>query len=121
MDTLTLTATPIPRTLNLSLLGARDLSIIATPPPNRQSIYTKVDLFDIHKVREWVLNEIKRNGQIYFVHDRVQSIEKIAAYVQKYIPEIKIGIAHGQMKPSALEDVIHKFLSKNYHMLISTK
>ena len=74
VDTLTLTATPIPRTLNLSLLGARDLSIIATPPLNRQSIYTKVDLFDIHKVREWVLNEIKRNGQIYFVHDRVQSI-----------------------------------------------
>lgn len=121
VDTLTLTATPIPRTLNLSLLGARDLSIIATPPPNRQSIYTKVDVFDIHKVREWVLNEVKRNGQIYFVHDRVQSIEKMAAYIQKYIPEIKIGVAHGQMKPSALEDVIHKFLSKNYHMLISTK
>lgn len=121
VDTLTLTATPIPRTLNLSLLGARDLSIIATPPPNRQSIYTKVDVFDIHRVREWVLNEVKRNGQIYFVHDRVQSIEKIAAYVQKYIPEIKIGIAHGQMKPSELERVIHNFLNKNYHMLISTK
>ncbi|MHB8929128.1 MAG: transcription-repair coupling factor [Melioribacteraceae bacterium] len=121
VDTLTLTATPIPRTLNLSLLGARDLSIIATPPPNRQSIYTKVDVFDIHKVREWILNEIKRNGQIYFVHDRVQSIEKIASYVQKYIPEIKVGIAHGQMKPSELEKVIHNFLNKNYHMLISTK
>ena len=121
VDTLTLTATPIPRTLNLSLLGARDLSIIATPPPNRQSIYTKVDLFDIHKVRDWVLNEIKRGGQIYFVHDRVQSIEKISAYVQKYIPEIKIGIAHGQMRPAELEKVIHNFLSKNYQMLISTK
>jgi transcription-repair coupling factor (superfamily II helicase) len=72
-------------------------------------------------VREWVLNEVKRNGQIYFVHDRVQSIEKIAAYVQKYIPEIKIGIAHGQMKPSELEKVIHTFLNKNYDMLISTK
>jgi len=121
VDTLTLTATPIPRTLNLSLLGARDLSIIATPPPNRQPIYTKVDTFDIHKVREWILTEIKRNGQIYFVHDRVQSISKIAAYVQKYVPEIKIGVAHGQMKPSELEDVIHKFLNKYYHMLISTK
>jgi len=121
VDTLTLTATPIPRTLNLSLLGARDLSIIATPPPNRQSIYTKVEMFDIHKVREWILTEVKRNGQIYFVHDRVQSIDKIAAYIQKYIPEIKIGVAHGQMKPSQLEDVIHKFLSKQYHMLISTK
>ncbi len=121
VDTLTLTATPIPRTLNLSLLGARDLSIIATPPPNRQSIYTKVEMFNIHKVREWILTEVKRNGQIYFVHDRVQSIDKIAAYIQKYIPEIKIGVAHGQMKPSELENVIHKFLSKQYHMLISTK
>jgi len=121
VDTLALTATPIPRTLNLSLLGARDLSIIATPPPNRQSIYTKVDKFDIHKVREWILNEIKRNGQIYFVHDRVQSIEKIANYVQKYVPEIKIGIAHGQMKSTDLEKVIHSFLNKDYNMLISTK
>ena len=121
VDTLTLTATPIPRTLNLSLLGARDLSIIATPPPNRQPIYTKVDTFDIHKVREWILSEIKRNGQIYFVHDRIQSIEKIAAYIQKYIPEIKIGVAHGQMKPAELEKVVHSFLNKNYHMLISTK
>ncbi len=121
VDTLTLTATPIPRTLNLSLLGARDLSIIATPPPNRQPIYTKVDTFDIHKVREWVLNEIKRNGQIYFVHDRVESIEKIAAYIQKYIPNIKICVAHGQMKPSELEKAVHNFLNKNCHMLISTK
>jgi transcription-repair coupling factor (superfamily II helicase) len=121
VDTLTLTATPIPRTLNLSLLGARDLSIIATPPPNRQPIYTKVEMFDVHKVREWVLNEIKRDGQIYFVHDRIQSIAKIASYIQRYIPEIKIGVAHGQMKPAELEKVIHNFLSKSYHMLMSTK
>lgn len=121
VDTLTLTATPIPRTLNLSLLGARDLSIIATPPPNRQPIYTKVDKFDIHKIREWVLKEVQRDGQIYFVHDRVQSIDKIAAYVQKYIPEIKIGIAHGQMKATQLEKVVYDFLNKKYHMLISTK
>lgn len=121
VDTLTLTATPIPRTLNLSLLGARDLSIIATPPPNRQPIYTKVDTFDIFKVREWILNEVKRNGQIYFVHDRIQSIDKIAAYIQKHIPEINIGIAHGQMKPAQLEKVIYDFLNKKYHMLISTK
>jgi transcription-repair coupling factor (superfamily II helicase) len=121
VDTLTLTATPIPRTLNLSLLGARDLSIIATPPPNRQPIYTKVDTFDIFKVREWILNEVKRNGQIYFVHDRVQSIEKISSYIQKHIPEIKIGVAHGQMKPAQLEKVIYDFLNKKYHMLISTK
>lgn len=121
VDTLTLTATPIPRTLNLSLLGARDLSIIATPPPNRQPIYTKVDTFNIHKVREWVLTEVNRGGQVYFVHDRIQSIDKIAAYIQKHIPEINIGIAHGQMKPSQLEKVIYDFLNRRYHMLISTK
>ena len=121
VDTLTLTATPIPRTLNLSLLGARDLSIIATPPPNRQPIYTQVSVFDIFKIREWVLNELRRNGQIYFVHDRVQSIDKLAAYLTKHIPEIKLAIAHGQMKPSELEKVIHGFLNKKFDLLLSTK
>jgi transcription-repair coupling factor (superfamily II helicase) len=121
VDTLTLTATPIPRTLNLSLLGARDLSIISTPPPNRQPIYTTVSTFDILKIREWILNEVKRNGQIYFVHDRIQSIDKLNGYLQKYVPEVKVGIAHGQMKPSQLEEVIHKFLNKQYDVLLSTK
>ncbi len=121
VDTLTLTATPIPRTLNLSLLGARDLSIMGTPPPNRQPIKTKVDVFNIQKIREWVLDEIKRDGQIYFVHDRVQSIEKIASYVQRHIPEVNIAVAHGQMKPSQLEKVIHDFLNKKFQILISTK
>lgn len=121
VDTLTLTATPIPRTLNLSLLGARDLSIIATPPPNRQPIYTYVSVFDVFKIKEWILNELKRNGQVYFVHDRVQSIDKLAGYLNKYIPGIKIGIAHGQMKPSQLENVIHGFLNRKYDVLLSTK
>lgn len=121
VDTLTLTATPIPRTLNLSLLGARDLSIMGTPPLNRQPIFTKVEKFDPLNIRTWVLDEIRRNGQVYFVHDRVQSIDKIAAYVQKYVPEVKIGIAHGQMKPSQLEQVIHDFLNKKYHVLVATK
>ena len=121
VDTLTLTATPIPRTLNLSLLGARDLSIIATPPPNRQPIYTKVDTFDILKIRQWILFEVNRGGQVYFIHDRIQSIDKIAAYIQKYVPEVKIGIAHGQMKASQLEKVIHDFLNKKFDVLISTK
>ncbi|MFZ0453978.1 MAG: transcription-repair coupling factor, partial [Ignavibacteriaceae bacterium] len=121
VDTLTLTATPIPRTLNLSLLGARDLSIIATPPPNRQPIYTQVSVFDMFKIREWILNELRRNGQIYFVHDRVQSIDKLASYLTKHIPEIKLGIAHGQMKPSELEKVIHGFLNKKFDLLLSTK
>jgi len=121
VDTLTLTATPIPRTLNLSLLGARDLSIIATPPPNRQPIYTKVSIFDVFKIKEWVLTELKRNGQVYFVHDRVQSIDKFSGYLNRYMPEVKIAVAHGQMKPSQLENVIHGFLNKKYDVLLSTK
>ena len=121
VDTLVLTATPIPRTLNLSLLGARDLSIIATPPPNRQPIYTTVSTFDVLKIREWIYNELKRNGQVYFVHDRVQSIVKLGDYLNRHIPDIKIGIAHGQMKATQLEDVIHGFLSKKYDVLLSTK
>jgi transcription-repair coupling factor (superfamily II helicase) len=121
VDTLTLTATPIPRTLNLSLLGARDLSIIATPPPNRQPIYTTVSTFDVARIREWIYNELKRNGQVYFVHDRVESIGKLADYLNKHIPDIKIGIAHGQMKSSQLEEVIHGFLSRKYDVLLSTK
>jgi len=121
VDTLTLTATPIPRTLNLSLLGARDLSIISTPPPNRQSIYTQVSVFDIFKIKEWILNELKRNGQVYIVHDRIQSIDKLAGYIQRNLPDVKIAIAHGQMKPSQLESVIHGFLNRKYDVLISTK
>ncbi len=121
VDTLTLTATPIPRTLNMSLLGARDLSIIATPPPNRQPIFTKVEIFDIKKVREWILKELARGGQIYFVHDRVQSIYKISSYLKKYIPEVTFRVAHGQMKPAELEKVIFDFMNKKFDMLISTK
>jgi transcription-repair coupling factor (superfamily II helicase) len=121
VDTLTLTATPIPRTLNLSLLGARDLSIIATPPPNRQPIFTNVSTFDALKIREWIMNELKRNGQVYLVHDRVQSIDKLADYIKRYVPEAKIGVAHGQMKPSQLEDVIHGFLNRKFDVLLSTK
>ncbi|PJB01768.1 MAG: transcription-repair coupling factor, partial [Ignavibacteria bacterium CG_4_9_14_3_um_filter_36_18] len=119
VDTLTLTATPIPRTLNLSLLGARDLSIIATPPPNRQPIYTHVSVFEIIKIKAWILQELKRGGQVYVVHDRVQSIDRLGAYLLKYIPELKIAVAHGQMKPAQLENVIHGFLNKDYNVLLS--
>lgn len=121
VDTLTLSATPIPRTLNLSLLGARDLSLIATPPPNRQPIYTKVAQFDIGHIREWVMAELRRNGQVYFIHDRVQTIDKIANYLKKYIPHVNICVAHGQMKPADLEKVIYDFLNKKYQILIATK
>ncbi|NUN10371.1 MAG: transcription-repair coupling factor [Ignavibacteriaceae bacterium] len=121
IDTLTLTATPIPRTLNLSLLGARDLSIISTPPPNRQPIYTKVEVFDVKKVKRWIEHELQRHGQVYIVHDRVQSIGNFAAYLARHIPGLKYGIAHGQMRPAELEDVFHGFLSRKFDVLISTK
>lgn len=121
VDTLTLTATPIPRTLNMSLLGARDLSIIATPPPNRQPIHTKAEVFNITKIRGWILQEVRRGGQVYVVHDRVHSIDKIAAYLSKHIPEVNIGIVHGQMKVSQLEKVFHEFLEKKFNVLVSTK
>jgi len=121
VDNLTLTATPIPRTLNLSLLGARDLSVLGTPPPNRQPIYTKVAVFDILKIRQWILEEVRRGGQVYFIHDRINSIEKIGGYLKKYIPEINFNIAHGQMKPLQLENVIHDFLNKKFEVLLSTK
>ncbi len=121
VDTLTLTATPIPRTLNMSLLGARDLSIISTPPPNRQPVYTEVAKFEIGKIRQWILRELSRGGQVYFVHDRVNSIEKIARYLQHHVPEARIGIAHGQMKSRQLEKVIHDFLNKKFDVLITTK
>ena len=121
VDILTLTATPIPRTLNLSLLGARDLSLIATPPPNRQPIYTKVEAFENAKIKTWINDEIKRGGQVYIVHDRVQTIEKFAAYIQKMVPGLKIAIAHGQMKSTQLENVFHGFLHREYNVLMATK
>lgn len=121
VDTLTLTATPIPRTLNFSLHGARDLSIMATPPANRQPVYTKVDLFDIKKIREWLLAEFARNGQVYIVHDRIMSINKLGDYIKKFVPEAVIGVAHGRMTPDQLEDVIHGFLQKKFNVLLSTK
>jgi transcription-repair coupling factor (superfamily II helicase) len=121
LDILTLTATPIPRTLNLSLLGARDLSLITTPPPNRQPIYTRVDSFETAHIKDWVYSELKRGGQIYIVHDRIQSIDKFASYLKRIMPDIKLCIAHGQMKPGQLEDVFHGFLHRKYDVLLATK
>jgi len=121
VDTLTLTATPIPRTLNLSLLGARDLSIIATPPPNRQPIYTKIEIFNIRKITEWIHYELNRSGQVYIVHDRVKSIDQFAAYLHKHLPSVRFVTAHGQMKASKLEEVFHDFLNRKYDVIICTK
>ncbi|GAB1442322.1 transcription-repair coupling factor [Ignavibacteriales bacterium] len=121
VDTLTLTATPIPRTLNFSLHGARDLSIMATPPANRQPIYSKVEMFDILKIREWLVSEFARNGQVYIVHDRIMSIDKLGDYIKRFVPEAVIGVAHGRMTPEQLEDVIHGFLKRKFNVLLSTK
>lgn len=121
VDTLYLTATPIPRTLNMALSGLRDISLITTPPPNRLPIITEVMRFDINRIREIIRFEISRGGQVFFVHDRVKSIQKMADYLQSNIPEAKFIVAHGQMKSSKLEEVLHKFLSRKFDVLVSTK
>ena len=97
MDTLTLTATPIPRTLHFSLMGARDLSIIQTPPPNRRPIQTQIHTFNHDTLKEAVENEIARKGQIFFIHNRVRDIEEYALLIKSLVPEAKVAVGHGQM------------------------
>ena len=121
VDTLTLTATPIPRTLHFSLMGARDLSIINTPPRNRLPIYTEIAQFDKKVVREAVLKELHRGGQVYIVNDRVENIDSFAATLQEYIPEARFRIAHGQLKGHELEKVMIDFLEKKCDVLVATK
>jgi len=121
VDTLTLTATPIPRTLNFSLMGARDLSIIETPPKNRLPIETEIIKFDEKKIRQIIMRELSRGGQIYFVHDKVKNIENIYEKLLKIVPEAKITIAHGQMKASQLEKTMLNFFEKKYDILLTTK
>jgi len=120
VDVLTLTATPIPRTLQLSLVGIRDLSIIHTPPEGRLSIKTWVMEFDDEVIRRAILDEMAREGQVFFIHDRVHSIHHMARRIRQDVPEAKIGVAHGQMRPRELEDVMVKFLRKEYDVLICT-
>ncbi|GIV61036.1 MAG: transcription-repair-coupling factor [Rhodothermaceae bacterium] len=120
VDTLTLTATPIPRTLQFSLMGARDLSIIATPPPNRQPIVTEIHTFDKDLIRDAILYETSRGGQVFFIHNRVQSIDEIAAMLRAIVPNVRIRVAHGQMKGSALERVMMDFVDRKFDVLVST-
>jgi transcription-repair coupling factor (superfamily II helicase) len=121
VDTMTMTATPIPRTLQFSLMGARDLSIINTPPRNRLPILTEIAQFDIQLIREAILKELHRDGQVYFIHDRVHDIEDIQAMLQSKIPEARFHVAHGQMKGHELERAMMDFLEKKYNVLICTK
>ncbi len=120
VDTLTMTATPIPRTLQFSLLGARDLSIINTPPPNRQPINTEVHPFSDQVIEEAVRYEINRGGQVFFLHNRVSNIYSIADQVRHAVPEAKIVVAHGQMKPDELEKIVLDFVYGEFNVLVCT-
>lgn len=120
VDVLTLTATPIPRTLHFSLMGARDLSIISTPPPNRQPVTTELHTFDEKVIRDAVSYELRRGGQVFFVHNRVSDIDSVANTIYKLVPDAKIGIAHGQMEGDKLERAMMKFIDAEYDVLVST-
>lgn len=120
VDALTLTATPIPRTLHFSLMGARDLSIISTPPPNRRPVTTELHAFNEEVIRDAVSHELRRGGQVFMVHNRVSDIEQIGNLIFKLVPDAKIGIAHGQMEGPQLEKVMLKFIEGDYDVLVST-
>ncbi|MBT1685322.1 transcription-repair coupling factor [Dawidia soli] len=120
VDVLTLTATPIPRTLHFSLMGARDLSVIATPPPNRQPVTTELHTFNEEVIRDAVSNELRRGGQVFFVHNRVSDIESMANTIYKLVPDARIGIGHGQMEGDKLEKVMARFIDGEYDVLVST-
>lgn len=120
VDTLTLTATPIPRTLQFSLLGARDLSIISTPPPNRIPVQTEIMLFDKDEIKKIIDYELNRGGQIFFVHNRVEELQSIYDILQRLVPDMRICMAHGQMEPKMLENKILDFMAGDYDMLLCT-
>lgn len=120
VDTLTLTATPIPRTLQFSLMSARDLSIINTPPPNRQPVHTEVIVFDEHTIRDAIYFEAERGGQVYFIHNRVQSLPEMATLLRNLCPDLEIGIAHGQMEGHKLEEALFDFIDHKYDVLCCT-
>jgi len=120
VDVLTLTATPIPRTLHFSLMGARDLSVIATPPPNRQPVTTEVQTFQEEVIRDAVSYELRRGGQVFFVHNRVGEIDSIANLILKLVPDARVVGAHGQMDGDKLEKVMVDFIDHHYDVLVST-
>ena len=120
VDTLTLTATPIPRTLQFSLMGARDLSIIQTPPPNRYPIVTEVHGFNEQIIREAITYEAERNGQVFFIHNRVQNIYEVEDTIKRIVPGIKTGVGHGQMDGPKLEKVMLDFINGRFDVLVAT-
>jgi transcription-repair coupling factor (superfamily II helicase) len=120
VDVLTLTATPIPRTLYLALMGGRDISVINTPPSERLPVETRVTSYDDYLIREAILREKKRGGQVFFVHNRVKGIEKVAMAITKLVPEASVAVAHGQMPEKALESTMMKFIKGEIDCLVST-
>lgn len=120
VDTITMTATPIPRTLQFSLMGARDMSIIRTAPPNRYPIVTELHRFDEKLIREAILYEISRNGQVFFIHNRVENIRDIQDMLHRIVPQVKTCVAHGQMPGEELEKTMHDFIRGDYDVLIAT-
>lgn len=120
VDTLTLTATPIPRTLQFSLMAARDLSLINTPPPNRHPIETNVIRFSEETIRDAILYEISRGGQVFFIHNRIENIKEVAGLLQRLLPSATIGIGHGQMEGKKLESLMLKFMNNEFDILVST-
>lgn len=120
VDTLTMSATPIPRTLQFSLMGARDMSIIQTPPPNRYPVCTEVHTFDSEVIKDAINFEMSRNGQVFFVNDRISNLPDIASVIRSKVPDARIAIGHGQMKPEELEEIIMGFINYDYDVLLST-
>ena len=120
VDVLTLTATPIPRTLHFSLMGARDLSIINTPPPNRQPVQTELHVFNETLIQEAVTYEVDRGGQVFFIHNRVADLPQLGNLIMKLVPHARVGVAHGQLEGDALEDVMLKFVNNEYDVLVAT-
>ena len=120
VDSLTLTATPIPRTLQFSLMGARDLSVINTPPPNRYPVQTELHTFNEAVIKDAIYAELTRNGQIFFIHNRVQNIAEVCAMIKKIVPEAEVDFAHGQMEGHQLEEVMLRFIEGEFDVLVST-
>lgn len=120
VDVLTLTATPIPRTLHFSLMGARDLSVINTPPPNRQPVETEIHVFNEVLIRDAIRYELQRGGQVFFVHNRVKNIDEVGNIIKRLVPDARIGIAHGQMEGNVLEKAMLRFVEGQYDVLVST-
>ena len=120
VDTLTMTATPIPRTLQFSIMGARDLSMIQTPPPNRYPIHTEIQKFDTEVIKEAINFELSRNGQVFLITNRISGMEELASMIRRHVPDARVCIGHGQMEPAELEKRLYEFINHDYDVLIAT-